>query len=135
MKPHLEEAHRMQGIADRDIAAYRILRDSDDVHFSVVCFHAQQAVEKSLKAALFCKRIEFRRTHDLQLLCDLLAIHDIPLPLRADAITSLTPCAVTVRYDDVDVEVARLSIEDLDEIVPVVRQWAEDMLRLASLEE
>jgi HEPN domain-containing protein len=129
MKPHLEEAHRMLGIADRDIAAYWVLRNSDDVHFSVICFHAQQAVEKSLKAALFCKRIEFRRTHEL------LTKHDVLLPLPVEAITSLTPCAVTLRYDDVEVEVAHLSIEDLDEVVPVVRQWAEDILRLASLEE
>jgi HEPN domain-containing protein len=81
MKPHLEEALRMLRLADRDIAAFSVLRDSDEVHISVVCFHAQQAVEKSLKALLFVHQIEFRRTHDLLELANLLEQHGIPLSI------------------------------------------------------
>jgi HEPN domain-containing protein len=132
MKPHLEEATRMLNMADRDMAAYRVLRDSNEVHFSVICFHAQQAVEKCLKAVLYFRRIEFRRTHDLTLLCELLAEHRIPLPFPIEEITRLTPCAVTLRYDDVEIEVANLDVADLERIVTVTRQWADDILRRAA---
>src|SRR5512137_1350783 len=65
MKPHIEEALLSLRLADRDTKAFKVLSDDPDVHLSVVCFHAQQAVEKSLKAALFAHQIEFGRTHDL----------------------------------------------------------------------
>ena len=59
MKPHIEEALLSLRLADRDTKAFEVLSDDPDVHLSVVCFHAQQAVEKSLKAALFAHEIEF----------------------------------------------------------------------------
>ena len=37
-----------------------------------VCWHVQQAAEKALKAALIFLQIDFRRTHDLKVLRDLL---------------------------------------------------------------
>lgn len=135
MKPHLEEATRMLNIADRDLGAYRVLRDSDEVHFSVICFHAQQAVEKCLKAALYARAVEFRRTHDLTLLCELLTAHNVPLPVAAEELSALTPCAVTLRYDDAEIEVAHLSVEETDRITTVTRQWAEDIVRLAMISE
>ena len=51
MKPHLEEAWRSLRLADRDVQAFDILRASE-AHVTIVGFHAQQAVEKSLKAAM-----------------------------------------------------------------------------------
>jgi len=65
MKPHLEEAWRSLRLAHRDARAFHVLAQDELTHPSVACFHAQQAVEKALKAALFALRIEFRRTHDL----------------------------------------------------------------------
>lgn len=37
-----------------------------------LCFHAQQAVEKSLKAVLISRGIDFPRTHNLRMLIDVL---------------------------------------------------------------
>jgi HEPN domain-containing protein len=37
-----------------------------------VCFHAQQCVEKYLKAFLVCKGIDFPKTHDIEHLVALL---------------------------------------------------------------
>ena len=56
-----ERALRM---ADRDIKVFDILVEEPEAHLSIVLFHAQQAVEKSLKAVLFSRQIEFRRTHN-----------------------------------------------------------------------
>jgi len=62
MSPHIEEALRALRLADRDIHAFHVLKNDPDCHLSVVCFHAQQAIEKSIKAVLFSRRIEFKYT-------------------------------------------------------------------------
>lgn len=49
----------------------------------MVCFHAQQAVEKSLKAMLFEWQMGFE-THDLERLAGLLAAERIELPCALD---------------------------------------------------
>jgi hypothetical protein len=52
MQPHIDEAWRSLRLADRDITAFHILRSDPAAHVSIINFHAQQAVEKSLKAVL-----------------------------------------------------------------------------------
>lgn len=37
-----------------------------------ICMYSQQCAEKALKAALVLENIDFPRTHDLQILCDML---------------------------------------------------------------
>ncbi len=81
MKPHIEEAQRALRLADRDIYAFTVLKKETKAHLSVVYFHAQQAVEKLLKAVLFSAQIEFRRTHDLTELAFLLQQKDIQIPI------------------------------------------------------
>ena len=100
MQPHIEEAWRSLQLADRDITAFHILSKEPEAHLSIVCFHAQQAVEKSLKAVLFSRQIEFRRSHDLIELTQLLRQHGIETPVNDDLLGRLNPFAVTFRYDD-----------------------------------
>ena len=104
MKPHLEEAWRSLRLAERDIQAFNILKTSPQVHISMAYFHAQQAVEKSLKAILFTHQIEFRRTHNLNELSQLLLQHGIETPIMDDRLDWLNTFAVTLRYDDKDFE-------------------------------
>ncbi|HLF88313.1 MAG TPA: HEPN domain-containing protein [Anaerolineales bacterium] len=82
MKPHIEEAYRALVLADRDITAFEILKKSKDAHIAIVGFHAQQAIEKSLKAVLFAHQIEFDRSHDLVKLAGLLRVHQIEVPVE-----------------------------------------------------
>jgi len=80
-------------------------------------FHAQQAAEKLLKAALSLRGVPFRRTHQLRELMDALADGGAPLPETLSDLDRLSPFAVELRYDDVPVgEVVEL---DRD----VVRTW------------
>ncbi len=65
-----------------------------------VCFHAQQAVEKSLKAILAFHDREYPRHHDLAELLDLVKPLAPELVALEDRILRLTPYAVAVRYDD-----------------------------------
>jgi HEPN domain-containing protein len=59
--------------ASADLAtAGREMRARKDPNYDAVCFHAQQCVEKLLKAALTETGRDFSRTHDLNYLLDLL---------------------------------------------------------------
>jgi len=62
-----------------------------------VCFHAQQCVEKYLKALLVILKIEFGRTHDIETLVSLLP-KSIKFPLSIEQQRTLTEYATTTRY-------------------------------------
>lgn len=84
--------------AQQDIAAARLLASAPDFGDAVVGFHAQQAIEKAIKSVLSAHRVEFRRTHDLVTLLDMLNAHQIALPPGADWLDELNPYAVEARY-------------------------------------
>ena len=123
MRPHIEEAWRGLRLADRDIKVFDILMEEPEAHLSIVLFHAQQAVEKSLKAVLFSRQIEFRRTHNLTELAQLLRQEGVETPVADDLLERLNPFAVTFRYDDMDIEL--MTPEDVVGLVVEVRKWAE----------
>lgn len=87
--PHIEEALRSLRLADRDIIAFETLRDSSRASLASACFHAQQLIEKCIKAVLFQNQIEFRRTHDLTVLTDLLTKNEIISPVSDGRLNDL----------------------------------------------
>ena len=127
MKPHIEEALLSLRLADRDIKAFEVLSNDPEVHLSVACFHAQQAIEKSLKAALFAHEIEFGRTHDLVKLTQLLRSRGIVVPVSDSQLRKLNPFAVTFRYDEADIET--LPREEAASLVSSTQSWAEMMVK------
>jgi HEPN domain-containing protein len=66
-----------------------------------VCFHAQQAVEKSLKALLALKDVDYPWRHDLGELLILVDQHFSTIELPRDEILALSPYAVEIRYDSI----------------------------------
>lgn len=62
------------------------------------CFHAQQAAEKSLKAVLVARGIDFPRTHSLERLLDLLGAE--ASNFERSTLVELTPWAVAGRYPE-----------------------------------
>jgi len=79
---------------------FAILRSHLDAELAPTCFHAQQAVEKALKALLTINQVDFRRTHDLEELATLVADVGLALPCAAREFRRLNPFAVDFRYDD-----------------------------------
>jgi HEPN domain-containing protein len=68
------------------------------IPWDVVCFHAQQAAEKMLKAFLVAQGTTVARTHDVLALVDECTAAGAPLvPFRTDA-ALLTQYAVAFRY-------------------------------------
>ncbi len=63
-----------------------------------ICFHAQQAAEKFLKAFLVAHKAEFGKTHNLEFLLDLCA--KIEVDFDEMDTKNLTFYAVEVRYPD-----------------------------------
>jgi HEPN domain-containing protein len=77
--------------AERDEQAFRKLADDPMLHDSLAGFHAQQAVEKALKAVLAHAGVAFRRTHDIAELLDQLEDSGLPAPPHADRLDGSTP--------------------------------------------
>jgi HEPN domain-containing protein len=82
--------------ADGDLRAARHLLESQGAEPWIVTFHAQQAAEKYLKAALVAEQVPFPPTHDLELLRQKLTT-TWALPDAAE-LARLTTYAVAGRY-------------------------------------
>ena len=125
MKRPLDLARRFLAVADRDIRTFRLLAAAADSDDEAVGFHAQQSIEKCLKAVLCVNEIAFRKTHDLVELIDLLRDNKKSLPPDVESLDSLNPYAVTLRYDLFDAEPAAFERDEVLKIVADVRSWAE----------
>lgn len=99
---------------------------------AIIGFHAQQAVEKLVKAVLTAMGVYYARTHDLEHLLGLLKEAGVGLPPDAGEFYVLTPYAAEFRYDRVPPEPQTGGPFDQTwaaECVRRTRQWAESTLR------
>lgn len=94
-------AARFARKARSDEIALDKLADDPDVPDDLIGFHAQQALEKLLKAALAHAGVAPPRIHDLGKLLALLTDADMSPPASAREVRALVPWAVEFRYDDV----------------------------------
>ena len=84
--------------ADNDFkTAVHTLKLAEDCPTDTVCFHAQQCVEKYLKAYLVSKGVNFPKTHDIERLVALLP-GGMGLPLTSKEQAVLTDYATGARY-------------------------------------
>lgn len=84
--------------AEEDLrAAAHLLKLRDPCPTATVGFHAQQCVEKYLKALLVMKGIQFPKTHDLEQLVGLLPL-DVSVPLPVPMQRTLTTYGTMTRY-------------------------------------
>ena len=122
MTPFIEEAERLLRLARRDFQTFSILHSHPEAQIAPICFHAQQCVEKSLKAAMTANQVYFRYTHDLGELTNLLTGADIAPPFTAKEFQRLTPFAVELRYDE---GIPLLTREEANQIATRTLAWAE----------
>jgi HEPN domain-containing protein len=86
--------------ASDDEAATQAMLPIESVTDVIVAFHAQQGVEKSIKAVLAARGEEFPFIHDIAGLTQLCKQAGIPLPDELDDADQLTPYASALRYDE-----------------------------------
>lgn len=126
MNSSLEHALALLARARDDLYVVRRLRTEADAPRWVLGFHAQQAVEKALKAVLSGAGQAYPRTHNLVMLVELLLGAGIDLPPDADALGKLTPYGVALRYEDMLVdEPPPADPAELEAIVTRTLSWAQ----------
>jgi HEPN domain-containing protein len=85
-------------LAREDLASAEALDREERISDAPVGFHAQQAVEKALKAAIANRDEEFPFTHDIGLLMQLCQDAGLELPADLADADRLTPYAAAIRY-------------------------------------
>jgi len=85
-------------LAREDLAAAEALDRAERVSDAPVGFHAQQAVEKALKATIANRDSDFPFTHDIGLLMQLCQDAELELPADLSEADRLTPYAAAIRY-------------------------------------
>jgi HEPN domain-containing protein len=86
-------------LAGRDAAALQVLMEHSGLR-SVAYFHAQQAVEKTLKAVLSAKGVSYPLTHNLLVLKKALTTVGVSCLISDDVLGAIMPFGVEARYDE-----------------------------------
>lgn len=117
-------------LAREDLASAEALDKAERVSDAPVGFHAQQAVEKALKAAIANRDQEFPFTHDLGLLMQLCDDAGLELPASLTEADRLTPYAAAIRYGLGDP--GAVATQDALHWATVAIEWADTELRADS---
>lgn len=99
-----------------------------EVLFEDLCFDAQQAAEKAIKAVLVLRGRRFPRTHDLAELVNLVAAIGVEVPPEILEAKRLTPYAVAGRYPGVSEDAGEQDYREALDIAERVVAWAERLV-------
>jgi HEPN domain-containing protein len=125
----LDHARGLLSRARDDFFVVRRLAVEPDAPGWVLGFHAEQAVEKALKAVLSCAGIIYPRSHNLVMLVELLRQAKQPLPPDAADLGQLVPYGVVLRYEDIlDDEPPRCDPTWFVKVVEQTLLWATECL-------
>jgi HEPN domain-containing protein len=116
-------AHKAEG----DAKAMQRLASDPEISDEIIGFHAQQAVEKWLKAVLGSRGIEFEYTHDLHRLIAEVVAAVGEFPFDIPEVVALTEHAVPLRYDEI-LDTEPLDRQAVVRLVEEVGKWADAQL-------
>jgi HEPN domain-containing protein len=99
------------------------LRARRQPNYDAACFHAQQCVEKYLKAKLVETKIRFTKTHDLVRLLDLILPREPLWELFRSLLIELSRFAVSFRYpgESATRDMAKTAVSDAKAIRRQIR--------------
>ena len=98
------------------------------VLYEDLCFDAQQAAEKGIKAVLVQLQVEFPKTHALSELLDLVARAGLPASADVREASRLTRYAVTTRYVGLTEDVTEDEYREAVDLAERVLRWAESIV-------
>lgn len=110
--------------AHSDLTLAQIGRDNSMVLNEQICFHAQQAAEKAIKAVLLFYKVDFPLTHDLEELVDIFDKNGISIPKEILDVGILTPYAVEARYPGYWDEITEHDVDDALQLAEKIVTWA-----------
>jgi HEPN domain-containing protein len=99
------------------------------VLFEDLCFNAQQAAEKALKAVCLAQGLDFPKTHSLVHLMDILENSSVKIPKAVRDADVLTQYAVQSRYPGIVEEITRSEYRDALKLAAGVIFWAEKLIK------
>lgn len=120
-----EYAFELLRLADADLASGHALI-SAKVRLENACFHYQQTVEKSLKAALVHNQVAFPSTHDLSVLLALLPNDVVECP-HAHGLPELNIYGAQRRYEEGPAPATREDADEAAEMAAAILNWAKDL--------
>lgn len=121
--------------AESDLNLARLGRDHQEILPEQVCFHAQQAAEKALKAVLRDRMIEFPLIHDIEALLDILEKAGLQLPPQFAEAGFLTPFAVESRYPGYGEEITEADVREALRLAEGIVSWATSLVPSPPTEE
>ena len=93
-----------------------------------LCFLAQQAAEKAIKAVYQQHEWPFQYTHDIEVLLGELESHGIPTPGNVKKAVTLTKYAFRTRYPGMSEPVTKREYQKAVRLAEHVVLWAETLL-------
>ncbi len=114
--------------ARSNLARARAGQTAPDVLFEDLCFDAQQAAEKAIKAVLVHHQIPFPKTRQITQLLTLAEQQAVAVPAEVREAATLTQYAVESRYPRFGEEVTREEYDRALVLANVVVRWASDLL-------
>jgi HEPN domain-containing protein len=120
--------------ARSDLALARAGRPTHDVLYEQLCFHAQQAAEKALKAVLVARQVEFPKTHEVGELLKLVEQNGVMIAARLWDASDLTPYAVRTRYPGSEEDIEEAEYRRAVELAERVVQLAERLVASSEAE-
>ena len=106
------------------MAAHR----GDGIFLEDLCFEAQQAAEKAIKAVMVAGGVEFPYIHDLAELLRILRSSGESIPDHVGRADGLTAYAVVTRYPNMLGPVTEAEYEDALSVARAVVAWAEERI-------
>ena len=106
----------------------RARRGEAGVYLEDLCFDAQQAAEKAVKAVLVAHKVDFPYVHDLAHLLSLLEGTGTVVPEAVRQAEELTPYAVLTRYPGMVRPVTEQDHRRAVKVAAAVVRWAEEQL-------
>ena len=103
-------------------------RPEDPVLMEDLCFQAQQAAEKAMKAVCRVRSIAFGFTHDIGELTDLLDEHGVPITEEVDNAVILTRYAAQTRYPGLHPPLNGADWREAVDLAAGVVDWAANLL-------
>jgi HEPN domain-containing protein len=114
--------------AASNLARARAGRPGPEVLYDDLCFDAQQAAEKAIKAVLVHRSIDFPKTHDIARLLTIAAQAGIPVGNELPDAAALTPYAAAGRYPTSWGDTEESEYRDAVRLAERVVRWAESVI-------
>ncbi len=107
----------------------KIGKVTQGILYEDLCFDAQQAVEKSLKAILIKLNQSFPKTHSIGILLKLIEEADVEIPKNINQAKLLTAYAVDSRYPGDYEPVSKEEYKEALKIAEDVFKWLDNIIK------